>query len=89
MTLLDFITTYSDSLIVLGLQIVVAFICRILKNDVRKEIRYNLMKIRAGARQISRRRAVCLSIEYMGLSICLLMFILLVCANTYRLISYI
>lgn len=89
MKLMEYMTIYSDSLLVLVLQIIVAFICRVLKKDIRKEIEYNLMRIRAGARQISRRRAICLSAEYIGISICLLMFILLICANAYRLISYI
>ena len=79
----------TDTIIVLAMQIIVMIICRILSNDVKKEIQYNLMKIRAGVREITKTRAVGLLAETFCLDLITLLFLLLVCANSYRLVTYI
>jgi hypothetical protein len=79
----------TDTIIVLAMQVIVMIICRILSNDVKKEIQYNLMKIRAGVREITKTRAVGLLAETFCLDLITLLFLLLVCANSYRLVTYI
>ena len=79
----------TDTIIVLALQVIVMIICRILSNDVKKEIQYNLMKRRAGVREITKTRAIGLLAETFCLDIITLLFLLLVCANSYRLVTYI
>lgn len=79
----------TDTIIVLAMQIIVMIICRILSNDVKKEIQYNLMRIRAGVREITKTRAVGLLAETFCLDLITLLFLLLVCANSYRLVTYI
>ena len=79
----------TDTLIVLVLQVIVMIICRILSNDVKKEIQYNLMRIRAGVREITKTRAIGLLAETFCLDLITLLFLLLVCANSYRLVTYI
>ena len=78
-----------DTLIVLAMQVIVMIICRILSNDVKKEIQYNLMRIRAGVREITKSRAIRLLAETFCLDLITLLFLLLVCANSYRLVTYI
>ena len=78
-----------DTVTVLLMQFVVMCICIILGKDIRKEIEYNLIRIRAGFREITKPRALGLLAELLFMNIFAVIFLILVCANSYRLFTYI
>lgn len=87
--MLKFMYTHNEIFITLFLQLLVLLMCIVLNNDIKKEIQYNLVRIRAGYRDITKNRAIGLLAERFFLDIMTLMFLLLVCANSYRIITYI
>lgn len=87
--MIKFIYAHNEIFITLFLQLLVLLMCVVLNKDIKKEIQYNLVKIRAGYRDITKNRAIGLLVERFFLDIMTLMFLLLVCANSYRLVTYI